>query len=307
MRIAVIGAGGVGGYFGARLAAGGNDVMFVARGAHLHAINEHGLRVNSALGDEHVIPASAVADASEVESAELVILAVKLWDTEAAATQIAPLVAGGAQVMSLQNGISKDELLASRFPREQILGGACYISAVIDSPGVISHDGTLQRLVFGDYGDAASPQTLQFLQACRASGIDAQLSDDIELELWQKYVFLVGLSATTAATRLPIGPILANERSRQLLLEVMQEVVTLGRKRGVNLDPSYADHRLEFCAGLPPTMTSSMYHDLIRGNRLELPWLSTTVAAASADLGLAAPRNATIADILAPFENPVRI
>jgi 2-dehydropantoate 2-reductase len=297
----VLGSGGVGGYFGGRLAAAGHDVTFVARGAHLDAIRRQGLRIVSPLGDVHLSPAKAIASIAEAEAADLVLVGVKLWDTEAVAPTLRPLAERGAAILSLQNGVQKDEVLRRYLPPEAVMGGLCYISALIEAPGVIRRHGTLQRLVFGEYGGARSARAQAFLDACRSAGIDAELSGDIERLIWEKFVFLVGLSGTTAFFRQPIGPVREKPESRALLLDAMAEVVAVGRARGVSLPPDFAEDRLAFCDTLPATMTSSMHGDLDRGHRLELPWLSGGVVEMGAAVGVATPANQRITDALAPF------
>ncbi|MFB7653257.1 MULTISPECIES: ketopantoate reductase family protein [unclassified Streptomyces] len=301
MRIAVIGAGGVGGYFGARLAAAGNEVTFVARGAHLEAIRRSGLVVRSPLGEFRAAPASVVASISELGPVDVVLVAVKLWDTEDVAEQLRSSAAHMAPVLSLQNGVHKDDILRGRLTDEQVLGGVCFISAFIQEPGVVVHNGTLQRIVLGPYHDGQEAISDAVLATFRDAGIDAETSDDIERVVWEKFVFLVGLSATTAAVRRPIGVVRAHEESRRLLREVMAETVAVAQASGVRLDSGFADDRLDFCDTLPADMTSSMHHDLEQGNRLELPWLSGGVADLADRLGIPVPRNRTVADILAPY------
>ncbi|POX52799.1 2-dehydropantoate 2-reductase [Streptomyces sp. Ru72] len=302
MRIAVVGAGGVGGYFGARLAAAGHEVTFVARGRHLEAIRERGLLVRSPLGDLKVPATSVVASIAELEPADVVLVAVKLWDTEDVAAQLADVVDDGTRVISLQNGVRKDAVLRRHLPTQAVWGGVCYISAVIEEPGVVSHRGVMQKVVFGPYDGADTPRAGDFLDACVSSGIEAELSSDIERVIWEKFVFLVGLSATTTAVRQPIGVIRSDVHCRELLRDVMTEAVQVGRAAGVSLDPRFADERLAFCDTLPAAMTSSMHNDLTQGNRLELPWLSGSVVTLGRELGIATPRNQTIADLLAPYE-----
>ncbi|WP_431773831.1 ketopantoate reductase family protein [Streptomyces cucumeris] len=301
MRIAVVGAGGVGGYFGARLAAAGSDVTFVARGGHLQAIQENGLTVRSPLGELRVSPGAVVPAIADIEGADVVLVAVKLWDTEDVARQLRPLAESGATVISLQNGVQKDTVLRRHLPAESVLGGVCYISAFIEEPGVVVHNGTLQRMVFGGYGGAESGPARALLDHALKAGIEAELSPDIERAIWEKFVFLVGLSAATTAVRQPIGVIRGDAGSRSLLYEVMREVVEVGRARGVALDPGFADDRLAFCDTLPPSMTSSMHNDLEHGHRLELAWLSGAVATLGEELGVGTPRNRAVADILSPY------
>ncbi|MGW5665796.1 2-dehydropantoate 2-reductase [Streptomyces sp. NPDC003758] len=302
MRIAVVGAGGVGGYFGARLAAAGHEVTFVARGRHLEAIRERGLLVRSPLGDLKVPAASVVATIAELEPADVVLVAVKLWDTEDVAAQLGDVVDEGTRVISLQNGVRKDAVLRRHLPTRAVWGGACYISAVIEEPGIVSHRGAMQKVVFGPYDDMDTPRARDFLDACVSAGIEAELSSDIERVIWEKFVFLVGLSATTTAVRQPIGVVRSDVHCRELLRDVMAEAVQVGRAAGVSLDPKFADERLAFCDTLPAAMTSSMHNDLMQGNRLELPWLSGSVVTLGREFGIATPRNQTIADVLAPYE-----
>jgi 2-dehydropantoate 2-reductase len=298
MKIAVLGAGGVGGYFGAKLATAGHDVTFVARGKHLDAMRRNGLRIVSPLGDITVQAPQAVDDVAKLDEVDLVLIAVKLWDTEGAAESLKSVVAKDTAVLSFQNGVHKDEILARYLPKESILGGVCYIAAVISEPGVVTHSGSMQKLTFGEYDGRRSERVETFHAACQDAGITAEISNDIRRAIWEKFVFLVGLSGTTASIRKEIGPIRDNPRTRAFLFDVMREAVAVGRAKGVDLPPDFAEDRLAFCDTIPATMTSSMHHDLGRGNRLELPWLSGGVAGFGHELGIPTPKNDAIVDIL---------
>lgn len=298
MKIAVLGAGGVGGYFGARLAAAGSDVTFIARGKHLEAIRKNGLRVISPLGDVTIRDPKVVDSVDLVEEPDLVVVAVKLWDTETAAKSLKSLADRGAAVISFQNGVHKEKALAAHLPAESLLGGVSYIASVISDPGVVTHSGTLQKLVFGEYDGRRSQRVEKFLAACLKAGITAEISDDIRRLIWEKYVFLVGLSGTTSSVRKPIGPILDHPRTRAFLLEVMQEAVAVARAQHIDLPADFAENRLAFCDTLPSTMTSSMHQDLERGNRMELQWLSGGVSELGAQLNIGTPKNDAITDIL---------
>ena len=298
MRIAVMGTGGVGGYFGARLARAGHDVVFVARGAQLQALRTGGLRVQSPRGDIHLPRVEATAEPAGIDSVDLVLFGVKLWDTVEAAEAVKPLVAGQTGVVSFQNGVVKDDILRRILGREAVIGGVSYIAATIAEPGVIRHSGSLQKLVFGEYDGTVSPRVRQFRDACAEAGIDAEVSDRIEQTIWEKFVFLVGLSGTTSLARTPIGPIRSQPRSRAFLRDVMDEVVTVARAEGVKLPPGYADDRLGFIDTVPADMTSSMHQDLERGNRLEVAWLSGDVVERGARLGVPTPCNRAVNDIL---------
>ncbi len=299
MRIVIMGAGGLGGYFGARLAAADNDVAFIARGAHLAAIREQGLRVQSAYGDLHLQDVAATDDPSTLAPADVVIIAVKLWDTEAAAEAVKPLVRPGTAVVSFQNGVSKDETLTRILGRDAVIGGVGQIGVVIASPGVIKHTGTMAKLIFGELDNLRSERVEALLAACKAAGIDAEIADDINLAIWQKFAFLVPMSACTASMRSTIGPIRANPETRAFLLDITREVVAVGRALGVNLPEDFAEQRMAFIDTLPPEMTASMQADLARGNRLELPWLSGAVIELGQKVGVATPLNRAVAAILA--------
>jgi len=298
-----MGAGGLGGYFGARLAAAGNDVAFIARGAHLAAIRQDGLRVTSAKGDLHLRNVVATDAPDTLSPADVVIVAVKLWDTEAAAAAIRPLVRPGTAVVSFQNGVSKDDVLTQVLGRDAAIGGVGQIGVVIKSPGVIAHTGTMAKLIFGEFDNRRSQRVEALLAACTAAGIDAEIPADINLATWEKFAFLVPMAACTACMRSSIGPIRANPRAFAFLLEVMREVVAVGQALGVALPRDFVERRKTFIEALPPEMTASMAGDLIRGNRLELPWLSGAVVALGRTAGVPTPLNQTVCDILAIHVN----
>lgn len=301
MKIGVMGSGGVGGFFGMRLAQAGLDVTFIARGAHLAAMREHGLKIeNPQLGDSLLTEVKATDDPSQVGVVDVVLFAVKLWDTEAAARLIAPMVGPETGVLSLQNGVLKDDTLKRIFPAEAVMGGVGYVATAIARPGVIGQTGSLQRAVIGEYDGVPSARAQTLVDAFQRSGVAAELSADIRRALWEKYVFLVGLSSMTSLTRLPIGPIRGNPRTRAFLYQIMAEAVAVGRAHGVSLPADYADDRMKFVDGLAETMTSSMHHDLERGNRLEIDWLSGGVVKLGVQAGVPTPANSAACAILAP-------
>jgi 2-dehydropantoate 2-reductase len=201
-------------------------------------------------------------------------------------------------VVSFQNGVVKDDILRRVLGAAHVIGGVCYIAATIAEPGVIRHSGTLQKLVFGEYDGTTSARVRNFRDACVDSGIDVEISDRIEQAIWEKFVFLVGLSGTTATSRTTIGPIRDHPRARAFLHDVMDEAVRVARAQGVPLPADYAADRLAFTDQVPAGMTSSMHRDLERGNRLEVAWLSGDVVERGAALGVATPCNRAIVDIL---------
>jgi 2-dehydropantoate 2-reductase len=206
-------------------------------------------------------------------------------------------------IISFQNGVTKDDVLRAAFGEAAVMGGVGYIAANIDRPGVIKHTGTMQRLIFGEYDGRRSARAQELLDACVRGGINAELSDDIRKAIWEKFVFLVGLSGATATIRDTIGPIRSNPRSRAFLFDLMRETVDVGRALGVALPADFAEQRLNFVDGLPDVMTSSMHHDLRAGKRLEVSWLSGGVAQLGERAGVATPMNRAVWNILALYES----
>ena len=296
----MMGSGGVGGFFGGRLAKAGYDVTFIARGRHLAAMRESGLTIENATeGNIHVPKVNATDDPAKVGAVDLVILSVKLWDTEDAARAIKPMVGPGTGVVSLQNGVIKDDILRSVLDAKNIMGGVGYVATHISRPGVIDQVGTMQRIIVGEYDGRESERAKFLHKALLDAGVTAELSRDIRRAIWEKYVFLVGLSGTTTTMRTTLGPIRSNPQTRAFLLDVMREVVAVGRGLGVALDADFADQRLKFADTLPADMTSSMHHDLERGNRLEVEWLSGGVVKLGQKAGVPTPCNRAIWDMLA--------
>ena len=266
MKIAVMGSGGVGGFFGGRLAHGGCDVTFIARGAHLAAMRERGLVIESDAHEEiRLRKVQATDDPAAIGRVDAVLIAVKLWDTEAAARAVRSIVGPGTAVLSLQNGVIKDDILRAELGAAAVVGGVCYVATHVARPGVIRQTGAMQRVLLGEYDGPRTPRVEALLAAFLRSGVQAEIPPDIRRTLWEKYTFLVGLSATTATMRMPIGPIRSHPRARAFLLQVMKETVAVGRALGVALPEDYAEERLRFVDTLAPGMTSSMHHDLERG------------------------------------------
>lgn len=303
MRIAVIGAGGVGGYFGGQLAAAGHDVLFVARGRQLAALREHGLTV---LSDHHPVrltEVNATDDMGAIGDVDLVLVAVKLGETQNVARQLAELPNRPRAVLSLQNGVQKDEMLRAHLPDAEVLGGVCYISAAIESPGVIRHNGSLARIVVGAYGETRSAMVDALQQALADAGVEVEVSEEIEAAVWRKFVFLVALSSATSASRRPIGVLRANPSTRRLLRDLMAETVAVAQARGVALPADYVDQQMDFIDTLPEQMSSSMHHDLTHGNKLELPWLGGGVVTMGEAAGVPTPTCGALAAVLAPYED----
>ena len=301
MRIVVMGAGGVGGYFGARLAQARHDVAFVARGRHLAAMRERGLDVRSALGDVHLPRPAATDDPASLAPADIVLFAVKLWDTESAAAAIRPLVAHGGVVVPFQNGVGSVERIGAIVGAERVLGGVAQIAATIAEPGVIGHTGTMARLRFGAVLPAQQPTAEALLAACTGAGIDAELVADIRRALWEKFVFLAAFSGLTSVARQPIGVLRADPDLRAALEAAMREAWTVGRAQGIALADDFIAQLMKFTDGLPAEMKSSMLNDLVAGNRLEAPWLCGAVTRMAAAAGISVPVNSTLYATLKPY------
>lgn len=289
MKIAVFGTGGVGGYFGARLAKAGAEVHFIARGRHLDAIRRHGLAIESALGDLSLKPAAATDDPASVGPVDLAIVAVKLYDTADAANAMKPLVGPETTVMSLQNGVTANDTLTEAFGRARLIGGSCSIATVIGRPGVIRHTGTMASMAFGEWDGRRTPRVESLLNTCRKAGIDATLSDDIDAVIWSKFIFLSAFSGICCTMRLSIGPIRADPETRALHRRAIGEAFAVARKKGVKLTDDLIEKRMAFADGLPAEMYASMYHDLAAGKRLELKWLSGAVVEMGRALGVPTP------------------
>ncbi|HET7095907.1 MAG TPA: ketopantoate reductase family protein [Casimicrobiaceae bacterium] len=301
MRIAVMATGGVGGYFGAKLAQAGHDVSFVARGRHLAAMRERGLTVKSGGAEIRIARPTLVEDPGTLGPLDVVLFAVKLWDTESAAEAIRPLVDKGAAVVPFQNGVESIERIGAVVGPTAVLGGAAYIAATIADPGVIAHTGTMARLRFGAVIASQQRVAEALFAACKDAGIDAELSSDIRRAIWEKFAFLAAFSGMTSVARQPIGVVRADPDLRAVLEAAIREVWTLARARGVALADDFVAQQMKFADALPAEMRSSMQNDLAAGNRLEAPWLCGAVARMSEAAGLKAPVNATLYATLKPY------
>lgn len=304
MRIAVMGAGAVGGYFGARIAAasaGEAEVLFLARGRHLEAIRKQGLFIESPAGNLHLTDVQATDDPAKIGPVDVVLFAVKLWDTEAAAETCAPLMKPDTAVVSLQNGVTSVDTLCRTLGEEHVAGGVAHIAATIAEPGLIRHTGTLARLTYGELNGTTSARLSAFHDLAARGGFDATLSDAILRVIWEKFAFLAPLSGVTALTRQPVGVIRRVPETRALFLDAVAEVARLARAREVDLGLDIVTRIETLMDSLVPEMKSSMLNDLERGGRLELPWLSGAVVKLGADAGVPTPVHRVIAAALAPY------
>ena len=299
LRIAIVGAGGVGGYFGARLAAAGADVHFIARGAHLDAMRTRGLTIRSFKGDLHLPRLQATDNPSAIGSVDIVFFTVKLYDAEAAARLLLPLVGSDTAVIPLQNGVDATDIVARAVGREHAAGGTVYVAAVIDEPGVIRHS-ALDHLIFGELDGTRTPRLERLLQACRPAGFQATLSDNVQVDIWTKFVRLSVFSGMTAVTRCPIGPIVADPELFDLAKAAAREAMAVARATGVAVPDAVIDDVDRAYRALPGHMKSSMLEDLERGRPLELPWLSGAVVRLGRGAGVDTPIHRFITAVLSP-------
>jgi len=298
MRIAIMAAGAVGGYFGARLAAAGHDVFFIARGSNLAAIRENGLKIDSVHGDLHLPKVNVTDDPREVGPVDIVLFAVKLWDTEKAAELTRPMVGGNTRVITLQNGVDSVERIAPVLGFENTVGGITQISTTIAAPGVIRHVSPFASMRFGHADKRPDAVLDAFVAACKAIKLDVDLSPDIAIDRWQKFIFLSAFAGATSALRSTIGPIMADDETRDFLRHLMREAHAVGRASGVALDPAFVETRMGFIGKMAPDGRASMAHDLERGNRLELDWLSGKVRLLGRELGIPTPASDAVWTVL---------
>jgi 2-dehydropantoate 2-reductase len=302
MRIVVMGSGGTGGFFGAKLARAGEDVTFVARGEHLRAIQANGLRVKSALEGEFAVRAPAVDRLDGLPPADLVLFCVKSFDTEAAAEAVRPVVGPRTGVLSIQNGVDNEDKLAAILGAGHVIAGIAEVFATIEAPGVISH-GLLGRIRFGEMDGKESERVRAFLAACGRASIPAELAADPLRMLWEKYVFLVAQSGMTALTRCPAGVLRALPETRAMYRRLFEELVRLGRAEGAGIDDSLTEGLLGRLDTLGPGAFSSLHFDLVHGKRLELEALQGHAVRLGERHRIPTPALAALHAALRPFRD----
>jgi 2-dehydropantoate 2-reductase len=294
MKIAAMAAGAVGAYFGGRLQAGGHDVAYIARRAHLEALRRDGLKIESVHGDLHLPKVNATPDPKEVGPVDVVLFAVKLWDTETAAELAKPLVGSNTRVITLQNGVDSYERVSAILGREQTCPGTAYIAAVLAGPGVMRHTSKFATMRVGRMDGKPDARLAAFVEAAKAANIDIQPQDDMNRERWQKFIFLSSMAGVNCMTREPIGKVLADPDTRAFYKKLMQECLAVGQKAGAKVPDSWVDDRMTFSDNAPPGMKASMFHDLEAGNRLELDWLTGKVVSLGHQLGVPVPASEAV-------------
>lgn len=307
MKIAVFGAGGVGGYFGGRLAQAGEDVTFIARGEHLRAMKENGLRVGSVEGDFHLRSVHATDDPAEADPADVVLVATKAWQVPEAAEAIRPLVGETTIVIGLQNGVEAASQLVEILHREHVAGGSCALVSMIEAPGHIRHAGTRPRIVFGDLERRPNEMCERLLDAFgRTTGVDAVLADDIHVEIWRKFLFIAPVSGVGAVTRVPLGVCRSIPQTRSMLREAMNEIRELALAHDVSLPVDATERALSFLDGLRADSTASMQRDLMEGRPSELESQNGAVVRLGAANGVATPVHGYLYASLLPLERKAR-
>lgn len=300
MRIAIFGTGGVGGYFGARLAAAGDDVTFIARGTHLTAMRERGLSIESPKGNLHLPAVQATDDPAAIGPVDVVLFTVKLYDVDQSAAQLKPLIGPDTVVITLQNGVDAVEMVGRHVGAEHVAGGAAYVVAVIDGPGRVRHT-TADRLVFGESDGRLSPRLQAFQAAGARAGFVAELSPHVNVDLWVKFVRLGTWSGMTTVTRSPMGVIRSYPDLLDMMEQALDEAMAVGRARGITFPEGLVEGTKEMVRTFPHGSKSSMLEDLERGRRLELPWLSGAIVRMGRESGVPTPTHTFIANVLAPF------
>ena len=301
MRFAVMGSGGIGGYYGARLAAAGHEVAFIARGEHLRAMQRNGFALRGPAGDVELPSVVATDEPSTLAPVDVVLFCVKLFDTEAAARAIVPLLARGGCCLTLQNGVDAMERIAAITGPGSVMGGAAYVSAVIESPGTVRYNSAQPGIRFGEVDGSRSPRALALRDACRGAGFDAELVDDIRTALWEKFVGLATNAALTALARRPAGVVYHDPDLLEVARAGFAEAVAVARACGVPMAEDMVDVLVRRHQGFPKDMYASMYHDLARGRRMELESLSGLVVRKGREHGVPTPVHATAWACLKPF------
>ncbi|MBI2780678.1 MAG: 2-dehydropantoate 2-reductase [Chloroflexi bacterium] len=301
MKVAVFGAGAVGGYLGACLARGGADVTFIARGAHLEAMREHGLTLVTPEGERSNVAVHATDDPAQIGPVDIVLFLVKSYDTEAAAPRLAALIGDGTGVISLQNGIDNEPKIAAAVGAEHVLGGAAYILAAIEAPGVVRSGHA--RIVVGELEPGPpSDRVTRFVEAANAGGgIDALAGTDVRVTKWEKYVLLVAFSAVTAASQLTVGDIRGSEAASAMMRAIMVEAWSVGRALGIPLADDLVDRQHALVLRQKDDEGSSLRHDLLTGHRMELEALQGTLMRLGRETGIETPWTDAAYAILQPW------
>jgi 2-dehydropantoate 2-reductase len=305
MKIAVIGAGGVGGYFGGRLAAAGNDVVFVARGAHGRAIRERGLIVRSVLGDFHIEPAKVVEDIAAMGAPEIVLLGVKAWQVKGVAAEMRGVIGDRATVLPLQNGVMAAQEIGEALGSGRVVGGLCRIFSRIESPGVILHSGLEPFIAFGELDGRKTDRCFAIRDALAGAGISVLLTDDIRGELWKKFIAIC-VCGLLALARSPYGVVRELKETRSLMIGLMSEIYGIASRLEVLRDPGLVAETMALIDSFAPDSVSSLTRDVLEGRPSEIEYQNGTVVRLATELGIDAPINRIVYSCLLPMERAAR-
>ena len=307
MKTVIFGTGAVGGYYGGRLAHAGQDITFIARGEHLTAIRETGLRVDSIQGDFLVQPAKATDDPGSIGTADLVVIAVKAWQLDDVIEQMRPLVAEQTIILPLLNGMEHMDKLLSAFDRKNILGGLCRISAHVAAPGYIRHVGVQPYIAFGELDNTRSKRVETIYKMFSAiDDILVEVPADIHVTMWEKFIFISGTSGVGAYTRQPIGEYRIIPEARQMLIDAMNETAAVARARGVRVPASTVDDTMKRIDKLPHAMLASMQKDMMEGRPSELNEQTGAVIRMGKAAGVPTPTHEKLYAALLPLEQKAR-
>lgn len=300
MRIAIFGSGGVGAYFGGRLAAAGEEVTFIARGSHLQALRRDGLEIESPNGHLRLPTVQATDRIETIGPVDVVLFTVKLYDVDTAAATLGPLIGPGTAVITLQNGVEAMDMVAHHVGPEHVVGGVAYIVVVVDRPGHLRHT-TAQHVLFGERDGSRSARLIEFEEACVRAGFQATASTNIETDLWIKFIRLATWSGMTSVMRSPMGVIRHQPDALEMMLSAIDEVIAVGRARGIVFPSTVVDDTKKLIQNFPAESKSSMLEDLERGRHLELPWLSGAVVRLGSEVGVPTLIHQFITTVLTPF------
>ncbi len=306
MHIVIYGTGGVGGYFGTRLAQAGNDVTFIARGKHLEAIKQNGLQLKSSKGDYLVYPAKARATISEIADIDLILVCVKTWQVVEVAQKIKPVLNENTMVISLLNGVENEDTLCSIIDKKNLLAGLCKIVSKIEDYGIINHLSYEPTIVFGELNNTKTKRALQLEKLFLKAGITTKLADNIQKEIWTKFLYITTVSAVGALTRATIGEMIAMPQIKRMMIQIAEEIVTIAKSKGINFSENIIDKQFQIIETQPYNTTSSLQRDMMEGKPSELEAQNGTIVKLGKELGIPTPVNSFIYYCLLPQENNAR-
>jgi 2-dehydropantoate 2-reductase len=306
MHIVVYGTGGVGGYFGARLAQAGNNLTFIARGKHLGAIKKNGLQLKSDKGDYLVFPAKATSNISEVDNIDLILICVKTWQVAEIAKKIKPVLNKKTIVISLLNGVENEFTLCKILDKKHVLGGLCKIVSKVEDYGIINHLSYEPTIVFGELNNQKTNRALQLEKLFTKAGITTKLADDIQKEIWTKFLYISTVSAMGALTRASIGKMIALPQLKNMMIQIAEEIVIIAKAKGVNFSKNIIDKQFQIIETQPFDTTSSLQRDMMEGKPSELKAQNGTIVKFGKELGIPTPLNSFVYNCLLPQENRAR-